>query len=118
MLFIKNFREMIAYKKLLNIHQDIVNEKLEDKELFEIKKDVCNIVGYIAQSQGTALYDKQSIEHLNKAIKWTNSLDRHIKLSNLTNEKKYKYKNTLGEIRRILIALKNKLEVKENEQFN
>lgn len=114
MLFIKNFREMIAYKKLLNIHQDIVNEKLEDNELFEIRKDVCNI----AQSQGTALYHKQSIEHLNKAIKWTNSLDRHIKLSNLTNEKKYKYKNTLGEIRRILISLKNKLEVKENEQFN
>ena len=118
MLFIKNFREMIAYKKLLNIHQDIVNEKLEDNELFEIRKDVCNIAGYIAQSQGTALYDKQSIEHLNKAIKWTNSLDRHIKLSNLTNEKKYKYKNTLGEIRRILISLKNKLEVKDNEQFN
>lgn len=53
MLFIKNFREMIAYKKLLNIHQDIVNEKLEYNELFEIRKDVCNIAGYIAQSQGT-----------------------------------------------------------------
>lgn len=118
MLFIKNFREMFAYKKLLNIQQDLLNEMLEDKELFEIRKDVCNIAGYIAQSQGTALYHKQSIEHLNKAIKWTNSLDRHIKLSNLTNEKKYKYKNTLGEIRRILISLKNKLEVKEDEQFN
>ena len=118
MLFIKNFREMFAYKKLLNIQQDLLSEMLEDKEVFEIRKDVCNIAGYIAQSQGTALYYKQSIEHLNKAIKWTNILDRHIKLSNLTNKKKYKYKNTLGEIRRILISLKNKLEVKDNEQFN
>lgn len=109
---------MIAYKKLLNIYQDLLTENLEDKELFEIKKDVCNIAGYIAESQGTSVYYKQSIEHLNKAIKWTNNLDRHIKLSNLTNEKKYKYKNTLGEIRRILISLKNKLEVKEDEQFN
>ena len=43
MLFIKNFREMFAYKKLLNIQQDLLNEMLEDKELFEIRKDVCNI---------------------------------------------------------------------------
>ena len=61
MLFIKNFREMFAYKKLLNIQQDLLNEMLEDKELFEIRKGVCNIAGYIAQSQGTALYYKQSI---------------------------------------------------------
>ncbi|MBS6889682.1 MAG: hypothetical protein KH200_17600 [Clostridium sp.] len=115
MLFIKNFRELIVYKQLLNIHQILLAEGLSHKELYEIRKDVCNIAGYIAQSQGTALYDGQSRVHLEKAIKWVNIFDRNIKDTNLSEEKKQKYKSYLGQIRRILISLKNKLEVKEDE---
>lgn len=112
-MFIKNFRELIAYKKLLNLQKELLKKELEYSVLYAIKKDVCNIAGYIAQSQGTVLYPKQSIEHLNKAIKWTNILDKDLKVAELKENKKYK--GIVGEIRKILISLRNKLEVKDYE---
>lgn len=118
MFKIKVFRELIAYKKSIMILKEFINENLDEKDIKEIRFDITKICGYIAQSEGCALYPSLTEKYLNKALKWTNILDKKIRLLNLEDKKRKKYTNETAQIRRILISLKNKLEEKKNEQFN
>ena len=113
MFKIKVFRELIAYKKSVIILKELKKESLDGKDIKEIRFDITKICGYIAQSQGCALYPRLTEKYLNKALKWTSILDKKIRSLNLEDKKKYT--NEAVQIRRILVSLKNKLEENKNE---
>lgn len=113
MFKIKVFRELIAYKKSVMILKEFIHENLDEKDIKEIRFYITKICGYIAQSQGCALYPSLTAKYLNKALKWTSILDKKIRSLNLEDKKKYT--NEAVQIRRILVSLKNKLEENKNE---
>lgn len=111
MFYIRNFRELIPYKKALNIHQNIINANLSEKEKHEITVIVLKVCRYIAGAEGSALYLQDRRKYLIKAIKWTNILDKKIRELKLSEQKIKEYKSEIIQIRKILISLKNNLEV-------
>lgn len=115
MFRVRNFRELIPYKKAINILTEMLKEDLAGEDIKDIRFAVTKICGYIAQSQGSSLYKNESKKHLTKALKWTTILDKKIRELNLEDEKKKKYKNEVLQIRRILISFRNKLEENVNE---
>lgn len=113
---VKDFRQLIVYKKLLILYKEVLSLKLNKNELFNISKCNCKIAGYIAQSQGTSFYSNQSIYYFKKAIYWTNKLEKNLRMVLLEDKQKKSYLLKIIEIRKILIALKNKEE--RNDKSN
>lgn len=109
MFSIRKFRELIPYKKAISIFQNISTEDISEKDINDIRFQVAKICGYIAQSEGCRLYPNESKKHLNKALKWTNILEKSITGINLLNTKKKSYKVEVSQIRKILIALSKKV---------
>lgn len=115
---IKNFRQLIVYNKPLNLLKNFKKEDLSEKEFLQVRFAIAKICGYIAKSQGSALYPEDSKNHFNKALKWTTILDKQIRELKLNEEEKRKYKNEVNQIRRILISLKKKLEEDKDGKSN
>lgn len=105
MINFRNFRELIPYKKAVNIFKNILIEDISEKEINEIRLQVAKICGYIAQSEGCRLYTNENKKHLNKALKWTNILEKNITKVNISDIKKKEYKSEISQIRKILIVL-------------
>lgn len=105
MFIVKDFRKLICYKKAIflleNLEQEITIEEDRNKIQFIISK----ICGYIAKSNGNSLYVNEAKKNLNKALKWTNILEKTLKNIKYEN---IKFENEIKEIRKILIGLRKK----------
>lgn len=100
-MFIKDFKRLIAYQKLIALIPILIQNKIE-AELF-----VAKIGGYIAKANTNTIYPKEATKNFRKAIKWTNALERRIREQ--TTEDKEKLLKEIGAIRRILITLNKKV---------
>lgn len=102
MYYIKNMKDLKAYKISLELYQIIVSEiKIYDTNFYKVKNEVINIINNIALANGKEFYLKETIKHYKFAIYKSYILETL--LQNYENKKKYISK--LIEIRNILFTL-------------
>lgn len=115
MFSVRIFRDLIPYKKAINLLKEILKEDLKRRDIEDIRFSITKICGYIAKSEGSALYPNDRKKYLNKVLKWTSILDKKIREIDLKEYKKKQYRSEILQIRKILISLRNKLEEIKNE---
>lgn len=108
MYWINDYKQLMVYKKLIYLFSELLKQDFKTNEIHEIRKCVGKIGGYISRATGVALFPAHSTYYYGKSISWTFKLEKLLKESKISEEKRKEFSKDISEIKKMLFGLKKR----------